>query len=61
MNEQTNHEEIRIEQLPPRSCGLCGKTYLPKVDWQKYCSPKCGNRARFDTWLTRKVAMGKAR
>ena len=41
------HPEVKA-----RECAVCKELFLPKKDWQKYCSPKCRN-AQY--WSTHKI------
>jgi hypothetical protein len=45
--------------LSPRACGLCGETFTPRYQKQRYCSQECGmkhdNRRRDPKPETRKV------
>lgn len=46
------------EPLEPRACEECQRVYTPKQAWQKYCRPKCGNKARFRRYAIRVARRG---
>jgi len=39
-----------VNQVPVNTCEGCGRVFLVKDVRQKYCSPQCSNRARFNRW-----------
>lgn len=42
-----------------KTCQLCSKTYIPKVVWQKYCSPKCRNHNPNKSQKTKEYQQGR--
>ncbi len=37
---------VREGKLPRRRCELCRRWFVPKKDWQQYCSVTCGDKVR---------------
>lgn len=43
MNKPSNGTETRLKR---RRCLHCRRWFVPKKDWQQYCSVVCGDKVR---------------
>lgn len=40
---------------PKKKCPECEIEFEPKKGWQKYCLPKCSNKARAERYWSKRV------
>jgi len=46
---------LRREKRAPKTCPVCGSEFVA-IPGQKYCGPRCRNRAGWRAWWRRKKA-----